>query len=91
MGRRGVIARAPAEARFLLRLRLRCLELRRLLLLRLLLRQVVADDASAYGAYHRMVPRVVPGYTADDSPFQTTCRIGGAGRSEREQRGQDKC
>lgn len=66
-------------------------ELRLLLLLRLLLRQVVADDASAYGTHHRMVPRVVPGYTADDSPFQTTCRIGGTGRSEREQRGQDKC
>ena len=52
---------------------------------------MVADDASAYGAYHCMVPRVVPGYTADDSPFQTTRRISGAGSGEREERGQDKC
>lgn len=69
MGRRREIAYAPTEARCLLRLRLGCFELRGLFLLRLLLRQVVPDDASADSAHHRMVPRVVAGYTADDSPF----------------------
>lgn len=51
---------------------------------------MAADEASAYGTDNRVMPGIMAGHATDDSAFNTACRIGGAGRAEREQRRQKK-
>lgn len=90
MGQRTRCPPPQPKASTLLRLYLCGPKLRVFLLLRLLLRQVVPDDATADGTDNRMVPCIVAGYAADDSAFDAACRIGSSRRGKREQRGQEK-